>query len=109
MFNSCCLSGRVSSHPTLRYYGKDQPVAEFVLTIWEGSSEWGMMQVSCHGRLAIGAAKHLRHGNRIAVAGFLIGGVYRQNNGTYEREIRLVVSDLEILRDSDIEAELPDS
>ena len=104
MFNYCVLSGRVTTIPTLRCYGKDNPVTEFKLEISVGNNRWGIITLQCLGRLAMGAAKHLSIGERIAVAGYIIGGAHRQDNGTYKDELRLVASDLELLReDPDIE------
>jgi single-stranded DNA-binding protein len=52
------------------------------------------------------AAKHLIWGDRVAVSGFLTGGVYRQDNGTYQYELRMVASELAPLKeDPDIASE----
>jgi hypothetical protein len=104
MFNYCVLSGRVTTIPTLRCYGKDHPVTEFNLEIWLGKDRWGTVKVECLGRLAMAAAKHLSLCHRVAVAGCIAGAVRRQDDGTYKYELRLVASDLEPLReDPDVE------
>jgi hypothetical protein len=109
MFNYCLLSGRVITVPTLRFYAKDKPATEFTLEILMGDYRWGTIRVDCLGRLAVGAAKHLSIGDRIAVAGLISRTAHRQDDGTYKDELRLVASDLELLRrDSDIESELSD-
>lgn len=106
MFNFCFLSGRVTTIPTLRCYGKDNPVTEFTLEILMGNYRWATIKGECLGRLAMGAAKHLGIGDRIAVAGLISQAAHRQDNGTYKDELRLVASDLEPLRrDPDIESE----
>jgi hypothetical protein len=64
MFNYCVLSGRVITDPTLRFYGKDSPVTEFTLNILMGNRRWGTIKVSTFSSLAMGAAKHLRHGRQ---------------------------------------------
>ena len=84
MFNYCVLGGRVTTIPTLRCYGKDNPVTEFNLEISVGNDRWGTIKVECLGRLAMAAAKHLSLGDRVAVSGFLAGGVRRQDDGTYQ-------------------------
>jgi single-strand DNA-binding protein len=99
MFNFCCLSGRVCSTPTLKYFGKDKPVTKFTLEILEGNARCGTIKVQCYGRLAVGAVKHLSMGDRIAIAGFISGGKHRQDNGTYQYELRLVASELAPLRE----------
>ena len=107
MCNYCFLSGRVTTIPTLRYLGKDTPVTKFILEILEGNARYGKIKVQCYGRLAVGAVKHLSMRNRIAIAGFLSGDVYRQDNGTYQYEIRLIASNLAPLReDADMGSEI---
>ena len=99
MFNYCVLSGRVTTVPTLRFYGKDIPVTEFTLQILMENRRWGTIKVQTLSRLAMAAAKHLGMGDRVVVAGFISGGALRH-------DICLVASDLEPLRgDSDIESE----
>jgi single-strand DNA-binding protein len=104
MFNNCFLGGRVITTPTLRYFGKDKPVTAFTLEILVGNYRYGRIKVECYSKLAMGAVKHLILGDRVAVAGFLSGGVYRQDNGTYQYELRMAASELASLReDPDIE------
>jgi hypothetical protein len=97
MFNYCVLRGRVITDPTLRFQGKDNPVTEFTLQISMENRRCGTIKVSTFSSLAMGAAKHLRMGDMVVVAGFISGDVLRQ-------EIRLAASDLAPLReDPDIE------
>jgi single-stranded DNA-binding protein len=98
------LGGRVITIPTLRYFGKDKPVTKFTLEILMWNNRCGKIKVECYERLAMEVVKHLSLCDKIAVAGFISGGVHRQVNGTYQYELRLVASDLEPLReDPDIE------
>ena len=92
MFNFCVLSGRVTTVPTLRFYGKDNPVTEFTLQILMENRRWGTIKVQTFSRLAMAAAKHLGMGDRVVVAGYISGGVLRH-------DICLVASDLEPLRE----------
>jgi single-stranded DNA-binding protein len=104
MFNYCVFSGRVITIPTMQYFGKDKPVTEFTLEILNVNDRCGKIRVKCFGSLAMGAAKHLSLCDRVAVAGFISGGVHRQDNGKYQYELLLVASDLAPLReDPDIE------
>ena len=99
MFNYCFLSGRVITIPTLRYFGKDNPVTEFTLEILVENKRYGTIKVECYSKLAMEAAKLLRSWERVAVAGFLSGAVYPQDNGTYQYELRLAASALVPLRE----------
>ena len=99
MFNYCFLGGRVITIPTLRYFGKDKPVTAFTLEILVGNYRYGRIKVECYSKLAIEAAKQLRSWEKVAVAGFLAGSVYRQDNGTYQYELRLAASELAPLRE----------
>jgi single-strand DNA-binding protein len=99
MFNYCVLSGRVTTDPTLRFFGKDKPVTKFTLEILMGSDRYGRIKVECFDRLAMEAVKLLSMGDRIAIAGFIAGGKHRQDNGTYQYELRLVGSGLAPLRE----------
>lgn len=104
MFNYCVFSGRIITIPTLRYFGKDKPVTVFTLEFLIGNDRGGTIKVQCYERLAMEAVKHLSVCDRVAVEGFISGGVHRQDNGTYQYELRLVASDLGPLReDPDIE------
>ena len=106
MFNYCVFSGRVMTIPMMQYFGKDKPVTEFTLEILRANDRCGKIRVKCFSSLAMGAAKHFSLGDRVAVAGFISGGVNRQDNGEYQYELLLVASDLELLReDPDLEPE----
>lgn len=106
MFNYCFLGGRVITTPMLRYFGKDKPVTAFTLEILVGNDRYGRIKVECYSKLAMEAAKHLSLCDRVAVVGFLSGSVYRQDNGTYQYELRLAASELAPLReDPDIASE----
>jgi hypothetical protein len=81
--------------------GDDPMINYCVLTlqILRENRRCGTIKVSTFSSLAMGAAKHLRMGDMVVVAGFISGGVLRQ-------EIRLAASDLAPLReDPDIESE----
>jgi len=100
------FSGRVMSIPTMRYFGKDEPVTEFTLEIEMGNDRYGKIKVKCFSRLAMEAVKHLSLCNRVVVVGSIFGGVRCQDNGKYQYELRLVASDLAPLRENpDIEPE----
>jgi single-stranded DNA-binding protein len=71
MFNFCVVSGRIITEPMLKFYGKDNPVTQFTLEILIANYRWIRIKVRFLGRLAVEVAKHLRLGNRVAVAGFI--------------------------------------
>jgi hypothetical protein len=100
MFNYCVLSGRLTTNPTLRFFGKDSPVTEFTLQILMENHRWGTIKVQTLSRLAMAAAKHLNMGDKVIVVGVISEGF------ALRQEIYLLASGLEALReDFKIESE----
>ena len=94
MLNLCILGGRVTTFPTLKYFGENNPVTAFTMEFRKGEDIVGNMIVTCLNRLAQAAA-NLEFGDHVIVAGFL----YRQtgfgdSGQAYVGDLQLIVREL---------------
>jgi single-stranded DNA-binding protein len=98
MFNCVVFSGQVQNAPALSSTHKNQPIAAFYLSIWEGQRRVGSIKVVCSSILATIAAKYFRMGDRVAVVGYLSMDSWQPDERVWKNDASVIALDLELIR-----------
>src|SRR5208337_4131019 len=98
MFNFCVFCGRVCNEPVLSFFEEALAVTKFNLTLRVLDVDAGWIKVTCYGRIAVLAAKHVHRGDRVAVTGLITVTNWQAADGKWCSDAKVTAIDLELVQ-----------